>query len=385
MGSFDGAECCELVGLYMLSQLQHININVGLFRDDGLGVSQMTRRQTELAIQEISRIFKLNDLSITSNVNHKQVDYLDVNLDLSSGLFKPYKKENDCPIYIHKHSNHPPTIIKNIPESVNRRLCSISSNAAVFREETTEYQTALANGGHTHKIEFTPPTNNTKKRNRGRKITWINPPYSANVATNIGAKFLRIVDKCFPPAHPLSKIINRNTVKISYRCMPNMSQLLAKHNSKVRNQKAQNPQPGCNCRGGPPACPVEGSCLTEGVVYQASVQRTDDHSLETYTGLTARRFKDRYYEHTADMRDPRRDGTGLSHHVQRLTESNIPYKISWKIISRCPSFNPSTKTCKLCLREKFFIMFRPEGATLNDRSEIFATCRHRLKKLLGNS
>ena len=182
------------------------------------------------------------------------------------------------------------------------------------------------------------------------------------------------IDKCFPPGHHMSKIINRNAVKISYRCLPNMSQLLAKHNSKVRNQKAQNPQPGCNCRGGPPACPVEGSCLTEGVVYQASVQRTDDHSLETYTGLTARRFKDRYYEHTADMRDPRRDGTGLSHHVQRLTESNIPYKISWKIISRCTSFNPSTKTCKLCLLEKFLIMFRPEGAKLNDRSEIFAAC-----------
>ena len=156
--------------------------------------------------------------------------------------------------------------------------------------------------------------------------------------------------------------------------------------AQLQSQEPKSPEPPTwLAGGGPPACPVEGSFVTEGVVYQASVQRTDDHSLETYTGLTARRFKDRYYEHTADMRDPRRDGTGLSHHVQRLTESNIPYKISWKIISRCPPFNPSTKTCKLCLREKFLIMFRPEGAKLNDRSEIFATCKHRLKKLIGNS
>ena len=30
MGSYDGAEICELVGLYLLSQLQNLNINVEL-------------------------------------------------------------------------------------------------------------------------------------------------------------------------------------------------------------------------------------------------------------------------------------------------------------------------------------------------------------------
>ena len=88
---------------------------------------------TELTMQEISRIFKQKGLSITSNVNHKKVDYLDVNLDLDSGLFSPFKKENDCPIYIHKKSN------KNVPASVNRRLCSISSNAAVFSQEINNF------------------------------------------------------------------------------------------------------------------------------------------------------------------------------------------------------------------------------------------------------
>ena len=39
MGSFDGAEICELVGLFLLSQLQHLNINVGLYRDDGLAIT----------------------------------------------------------------------------------------------------------------------------------------------------------------------------------------------------------------------------------------------------------------------------------------------------------------------------------------------------------
>ena len=38
MGSFDGAEICELVGLYIQSNLENIlpKSNFGLYRDDGL-------------------------------------------------------------------------------------------------------------------------------------------------------------------------------------------------------------------------------------------------------------------------------------------------------------------------------------------------------------
>jgi len=40
MSSFDGAEVCELVGLFILDQLDNIlrKENVGLYRDDGLAV-----------------------------------------------------------------------------------------------------------------------------------------------------------------------------------------------------------------------------------------------------------------------------------------------------------------------------------------------------------
>ena len=39
MGSFNGAECCDLVGLYLLSLLKYLKINLGLYMDDGLGIS----------------------------------------------------------------------------------------------------------------------------------------------------------------------------------------------------------------------------------------------------------------------------------------------------------------------------------------------------------
>ena len=194
-----------------------------------------------------------------------------------------------------------------------------------------------------------------------------------------------MINTCFPPSHPLSKIINRNTIKVSYRCMPNMGRVISKHNSQVSKKEMDVPPPGCNCRGGPSKCPVGGKCLTQGVVYQATVVREDNGSTETYTGLTARTFKRRLYEHNQDFNHQKREGTTLSNHVWGLKNTQIPHKISWKILSRGQSFNPTNKQCNLCLKEKYFIMFRPEGATLNDRSEFFATCRHRLKPLLANT
>ena len=49
MGSFDGAESCELVGSFLLHliTMKHGN-KFGLYRDDGLGIIKATPRQVEL-------------------------------------------------------------------------------------------------------------------------------------------------------------------------------------------------------------------------------------------------------------------------------------------------------------------------------------------------
>ena len=45
MGAYDGAEVCELIGIFMLSLLsKHINENhIILYRDDGLAILKNTR------------------------------------------------------------------------------------------------------------------------------------------------------------------------------------------------------------------------------------------------------------------------------------------------------------------------------------------------------
>ena len=52
MGSFDGEETYELVGLFLLSQLTHLDVNVGLYRDDGLATCTKTHKQVEEAIKK---------------------------------------------------------------------------------------------------------------------------------------------------------------------------------------------------------------------------------------------------------------------------------------------------------------------------------------------
>ena len=295
-------------------------------------------------------------------------------------------KSNDNPMYVNMKSNHPTPILKNIPLAVNRRLSKISANETVFNEAVPPYQNALTLSGYDFKLKYEETTQTRNKpKNRRRQIIWFNPPWSANCETKIGAKFLNIVDTCFPPTHPLHKIFNRNTLKVSYSCMPNMAQTIAKHNSKVKRKDQARVSPGCNCQGGLAKCPLGGVCLTEGVVYGATVTKTSDQSQQTYTGLTSRPFKARYYEHTSNAKNSSEmHKTTLSMHIWNLKNQGEDYNTSWKIIDRGKAFNPSTKSCQVCLKEKYQIMFNPEGATLNDRREIFSTCRHRTKLLLCN-
>jgi len=83
MGSYDGAETCELVGIYMLSLITpKFKDQVGLYRDDGLAVCKETPKQIEKTKQEVSEILKSNGLKITIVANKKIINFLDVTLDL---------------------------------------------------------------------------------------------------------------------------------------------------------------------------------------------------------------------------------------------------------------------------------------------------------------
>ena len=79
------------------------------------------------------RTFRENfSLKITIATNLKTVNLLDVTFNLCTGKYQLYKKPNDTPTYINVNSNHPPNIIKALPNNISKRISNISSNKAKF-------------------------------------------------------------------------------------------------------------------------------------------------------------------------------------------------------------------------------------------------------------
>ena len=74
MGSFDGAEICELIGLYILSKLTDIPSfnSVGLYRDDGLGVTNGSGPQNEKLKKRFAQTFHNLWSKDYSGLKHKK-------------------------------------------------------------------------------------------------------------------------------------------------------------------------------------------------------------------------------------------------------------------------------------------------------------------------
>ena len=70
-------------------------------------------------------------------------DFLDVTFDLKSGTCYPFGKQNNEISYIHKQSNHPPSIIKQIPSIISKGVSGISCDSDHFNKAAPDYNTAL--------------------------------------------------------------------------------------------------------------------------------------------------------------------------------------------------------------------------------------------------
>ena len=388
MGSYDGAEVCELVGTFILVKLgeKFPRKQAGLYRDDGLAISRrLPGRAADRNRKEIIKMFEDLGLKITIQVNLKIVHFLDVTFDLDAGKHYPYRKPNDTPLYINKLSDHPPQILKNLPAAIGRRISRISSDKDSFDQAAPLYNNALKNSGHSVGITYTESPEKARSNNRQRRIIWFNPPYSRSVATNIGKKFLGLISRHFPKGSKLNKIFNRNTVKVSYSCMPNVAAIIKGHNSQItqRHANAESSPRRCNCRR-PAECPLNGDCLTNNVVYKAMVKTTGPDEVREYIGLAETEFKLRYANHLTTFRhESRQNSTELSKYIWQLKRSNVDFEISWAICQRAPAYSNTSKRCNLCLTEKVHLLTAGD-ALLNKRSEITSKCRHESKFYLSN-
>jgi len=393
MGSYDGAEVCELVGLFILNDLCNIygKENIGLYRDDGLAVfKNITGPQADRIRKDITRHFKTHGLNITIQTNLKIVNYLDVTFNLNNGTYYPYRKPNNQPLYINVKSNHPPNIIKQLPDSINRRISDISCNEDEFNKAKTTYDDALKSSGYTASLSYNKHRQATRpRRNRKRNIIWYNPPFSSNVKTNIGKVFLKLVSKHFPRQHKYHTLFNKNNIKVSYSCMENMGAIISKHNKKILSNNDNNDSNDklCNCRS-QRNCPLDNKCLTTSLIYNAQVTSTTSNQTTTknYIGLTEGTFKQRYTQHKSTFTHRKlSNSTELSKYIWQLKDSNINFTTKWSIIARARPYNNSSKRCDLCLAEKLYIIKHSNNNLLNKRSELISKCRHENKFYLKNN
>lgn len=251
----------------------------------------------------------------------------------------------------------------------------------MFETAAPIYREALAKSGYKCELKFDPNAAKPGKKNRNRKrnISWFNPPHNATVKTNVGAEFLKLVDRCFPHSNPLSKIINRNTVKVSYSCTRNMEAIISGKNAKILASTTPENRT-CSCPRNV-TCPLQGKCLTKNLVYHTKVTQ-EDQTTNDYIGLTSTDFKARLAVHKRSFINEEENQTSLSKHIWELKRKNINYTLNWELVDRAMPFSPVTGVCWLCIKEKFHIMFRPSMANLNSRSEIYSNCRHKKSALL---
>ena len=155
-----------------------------------------------------------------------KTDFLDVTFNLPTKKYFPFRKANNTPLYINAFFNNPPTIIKQLPKMVSKRISDLSCNKEEFDKIKSVYESALKDSIHFSSISYNNSNTRNARRNRNRKVTWFNPPYSQNVKTNIGKLFIKPVRKHFHKGNKYRKIFNLNTLKLSYCCTTNVGNII---------------------------------------------------------------------------------------------------------------------------------------------------------------
>ena len=153
--------------------------------------------------------------------------------------------------------------------------------------------------------------------------------------------------------------------------MPSMKVKINGNNMNVLNSNSED-EKLCNCPKNA-TCPLNGECLRNDIVYQATV--TCGETSESYVGITATSFKARLANHKASFKSKeKRNATELSKHTWDLKGRDLNYAIKWIVLCKVPHYT-----------EKFFILCKQNTASLNKRSELLSKCRHKDKFLLKSS
>ena len=82
---------------------------------------------------------------------------------------------------------------------------------------------------------------------------------------------IKLISKHFSPNHKFVKTLNKNTIKLSYSCMPNIRSKANGQNKKILPPNSTKPQKLCNYFV-EEDCPINGLCLRSSILYQVTIK-----------------------------------------------------------------------------------------------------------------
>ena len=72
-------------------------------------------------------------------------------------------KPGDTSQYVHRNSNHPQSILRSVPEAINKRLLNISWDKNAFDSAVPARQEALQKSGYNYKLQYNSQPSKPKR------------------------------------------------------------------------------------------------------------------------------------------------------------------------------------------------------------------------------
>ena len=131
----------------------------------------------------------------------------------------------------------------------------------------------------------------------------------------------------------MHKIFNRNTVKISYSCLRNISSIISSHNLNILSPKEQSFGSNFRVKN---ECSLNGECQTPSVIYRADVVNNSNDGEKFYFGLTDNTFKEKHSNHNRDFKHEKyENSTELAKYIWQLKRDSIRFSVKWRIVTKC--------------------------------------------------
>ena len=177
MGSKDGSEVAELVGLYLLSMFESDpalqDAIIALYRDDLIAIVPNNGFRINRIKSTIQKLVAAEELEMTDWTEGRRMDYLDVEFDMTEESFRPFTKPMDGSRYVSPMSDHPKMSIRRIPAVVEKRISMLCSSREVHDNAKGAFQNKLRRDGHGNKrLDFLPEPSQNEMRARHNK-KWI--------------------------------------------------------------------------------------------------------------------------------------------------------------------------------------------------------------------